>query len=219
MPQIFHPSANTIARVSLFGAVIMAAGAFGIAAMVVRSPYVTEVGVVRSQPIPFSHQHHAGDVGIDCRYCHRAVEKEASAGMPTTELCLTCHSQLWVGSEMLAPVHQSWKTEKPLNWVRVHDLPDFVYFHHGAHIAKGIACEACHGRVDHMPLTWRNATLHMEWCLDCHRHPETHAQSASAVTAISLGRPGSGVADQEDAAATKTVDSTPGPTHCSACHR
>lgn len=214
MPQIFHPSVNTISRVSVFGAVVLVIGTFGVAAVIVRSPYVTEVGVVKSQPIPFSHKHHVGDAGIDCRYCHRTVETEASAGMPTTEVCIGCHSQLWADSEMLAPVHESWKTQKPLNWVRVHDLPDFVYFHHGIHTSKGINCKACHGDVAEMPLTWRTSTLHMEWCLDCHRHPDEHIPSNG--TAIALGVVSG---DSEIIAQTNHDGPQPGPTHCSACHR
>lgn len=214
MPQIFHPSANTIARVSVFGAVVLIVGAFAVAAIIVRSPYFTEVGVVKSQPVPFSHKHHVGDCGIDCRYCHRTVETEASAGMPTTELCLGCHSQLWVDSEMLAPVHESWKTQQPLNWVRVHDLPDFVYFHHGIHTSKGIDCESCHGRVADMPLTWRTATMHMEWCLDCHRHPDQHVlpRHKATVTNSEIDVPKAAAQGNHD-------DRETGPTHCSACHR
>jgi hypothetical protein len=215
MPQIFHPVTNTISRVSVFGAVVLAGGAFGLGAILVRSPYATEVGVVKSQPVPFSHQHHVAEVGMDCRYCHRTVEREASAGMPTTEICLGCHSQLWVDSEMLSPLHQSLESKRPLQWVRVHDLPDFVYFHHGAHISQGITCETCHGRVDRMPLTWRNSTLHMEWCLDCHRNPEHHVRPANAVIDMGWER-----GDREaQEAAIDVMHHLRGPTHCSACHR
>lgn len=213
MPQVFHPSTNTISRVSVFGAVGLVAGAVGVGVMTVRSPYATGVGVIRSQPIPFSHQHHVGEAGIDCRYCHRGVEREASAGLPSTEICLGCHSQLWADSEMLQPVQASWEGNTPIGWVRVHDVPDFVYFHHGTHVVHGVACEACHGRVDRMPLTWRSATLHMEWCLECHRNPEQHLRPANAVLAMGWKRSDH---PPPDTAATSQVHAR---TDCSACHR
>jgi hypothetical protein len=172
MPQIFHPSFNTISRVTIFGAVFMAAGAFAIVYSVVRSPYVTEAKVVREQPVPFSHRHHVGDVGLDCRYCHTSVEVSASAGIPPTQTCMNCHAQLFKDSPLLEPVRQSYQTGQPLEWTRVHDLPDFSYFNHSIHVAKGIGCSTCHGQVDEMPLMWREASLQMLWCLDCHRNPE-----------------------------------------------
>jgi len=215
MPQVFHPSTNTISRVSVFGAVFVVAAAVGGAAMVVRSPYVTEAGVVRSQPVPFSHQHHVGEAGIDCRYCHRGVEREALAGMPSTEDCLGCHSQLWADSEMLGPVRASWQSGRPIEWVRVHDLPDFVYFHHGIHVSQGVACETCHGRIDRMPLTWRNATLHMEWCLECHRHPERNLRPVDAVLAMGWERG----ANTPSGAELASAGHVQGRTDCSACHR
>lgn len=215
MAQLFHPSANTISQVSVFGSLILFGGAFGVGALLVRSPYITDVGVVRSQPIPFSHQHHVGDVGIDCQYCHRDVSRNASAGMPTTEICLGCHSQIWADAPILEPLRVSRESRRPLSWVRVHDLPDFVYFNHAIHVSRGLECELCHGRMDHMPLTWRNATLHMEWCLDCHRHPDRHAQPANAVAGLGWER-----GDREASLSLiELSQSIQGPTHCSACHR
>lgn len=172
MPHIFHPSMNTVARVSIFGAVFIATAIVALLLLVVRSPYVTEVGVVREQPVPFSHKHHVGDVGLDCRYCHTSVEDSSFAGIPPTKTCMNCHSQLFTESAMLQPVRESFRTGEPLKWTRVHDLPDFVYFDHSIHIHKGIACVKCHGEVNEMPLMWREHTLHMQWCLDCHRQPE-----------------------------------------------
>ncbi len=172
MPQIFHPSMNTVSRVSIFGAVFIIAGILLILAMIVRSPYVTGVGVARYQPVPFSHEHHVGDAGIDCRYCHTSVEDSAMAGVPPTKTCMNCHSQLFVDSPMLQPVQQSFRDRTPLAWTRVHDMPDFAYFDHSIHVQKGISCTACHGDVSKMPLMWREQTLHMKWCLDCHRNPE-----------------------------------------------
>lgn len=172
MPQIFHRSMNTVARVSIFGAVFFLAAAVWIIYTVVRSPYVTKAGVVREQPVPFSHKHHVGDIGIDCRYCHSSVETSSMAGIPPTKTCMNCHSQLWTESPMLQPVRDSMANGTPLVWTRVHDVPDFVYFDHSIHIHKGIGCSTCHGQVDNMPLMWREASLQMIWCLDCHREPE-----------------------------------------------
>ena len=215
MPQVFHPSMNTFARVSIFGAVFLLAAAIGMAAAIVRSPYVTEAGVIRSQPVPFSHQHHVGDVGIDCRYCHRSVESEAFAGIPSTGVCMDCHSQLWTDSEMLEPVRESYRNGTPLHWTRVHDLPDYVYFHHGIHISKGISCESCHGRVDRMPLMWRQSTLHMEWCLDCHRHPEEHVRPRDEVLALGW-TPEEGTLGGDELVELHRIRSE---TNCSVCHR
>jgi len=172
MAQIFRPSTNTFARVSILGALVLVGALTWIVLAVNRSPYVTEAGVVRRQPVPFSHKHHVSDIGIDCRYCHTFVEEAAVAGLPPTKTCMNCHAQIWADSPMLEPVRASWRTDTSLAWVRVHDLPDFVYFDHSIHVQKGIGCVTCHGRVDEMPLMWRQHSLLMEWCLECHRAPE-----------------------------------------------
>jgi Cytochrome c7 and related cytochrome c len=172
MAQIFHRSTNTISRVSIFGAVFFIALVLWLIAEINRSSYVTAVDVVREQPIPFSHQHHVGGLGIDCRYCHTSVEKSSFAGLPSTEICMNCHSQLWATAEMLRPVRDSFRSATPIRWTRVHNLPDFVYFDHSIHVNKGVGCVTCHGRVDRMPLMRQAATLQMEWCLECHRNPE-----------------------------------------------
>src|SRR5437016_9808926 len=163
MAQIFHRSTNTISRATIFGAVFIVAFLFWAAAQVQRSPYVTYAGVVRPQPVPFSHQHHVAGLGIDCRYCHTSVEESSFAGIPPTETCMNCHREIWKDSPMLEAVRESYRSGRPLEWIRVHDLPDFVYFDHSIHVAKGVGCASCHGRVDDMPLTWRVATLHMAW--------------------------------------------------------
>jgi ferredoxin len=142
---------------------------------------MTEVRVIREQPVPFSHKHHVSGLGIDCRYCHTSVETSSFAGIPPTATCMTCHSEIWTGSPMLEPVRASLRTNEPLRWTRVHDLPDFVYFDHSIHLAKGIGCSTCHGRVDQMPITWRENSLLMEWCLNCHRQPEQYVRPRSAV--------------------------------------
>jgi hypothetical protein len=181
MAQIFHSSMNAFAKGTIFGAVFILAGVAWAGSILVRSSYVTNVDVVRDQPVPFSHDHHTSGLGIDCRYCHTTVERNAFAGMPTTEVCMGCHSQIWTNSALLEPVRESYRSGKPLRWTRVHDLPDFVYFNHSIHVAKGIGCESCHGRVDRMPLMRQASTLHMEWCLDCHRHPEHAVRSLDEV--------------------------------------
>jgi len=181
MAQIFHRSTNTIARLSIYGAVILIA-LLGFAVDVVnKTSYVTEVNNARPQPVPFSHKHHVGELGLDCRYCHTSVEVASSAGMPPTETCMTCHSQVWRESPMLAPVRVSYNNNTPLHWNRVHDLPNYVYFDHSIHVSKGVGCSECHGRVDLMPLTWKTASLEMQWCLNCHRDPGKHLRPHSEI--------------------------------------
>jgi Cytochrome c7 and related cytochrome c len=169
--QIFHRSTNTISRATIFGAIFVIAMLFWAAAEVQRSPYVTYAGVARPQPAPFSHQHHVGGLGIDCRYCHTSVEVSSFAGIPPTRTCMNCHAQIWTGAPMLEPVRESFSSGKSLIWNRVNDLPDFVYFNHSIHINKGVGCDTCHGPVDRMPLMYNYASLQMEWCLNCHRAP------------------------------------------------
>ena len=172
MGQIFHPSTNTFAKVTIFGAFIFIGilGAVGLA--LARSDYATDVHVVQPQPVQFSHDHHVGGLGIDCRYCHTSVEESSFAGIPPTHTCMSCHSQIWNESPKLAPVRESYNSGVPLAWSRVHDLPDFVYFNHSIHIQKGIGCTDCHGEVNKMPLMWKEEPMTMEWCLECHREPQ-----------------------------------------------
>ena len=172
MPQLFHRSTNVLARVSIFGAVFILAGLGAVLWTFAFSSWVTMVNVPRTQPVPFSHKHHVGDDGIDCRYCHTSVETSAFAGIPPTKTCMNCHSQIWAESPLLEPVRASFRTGQSLEWVRVNNLPGFVYFNHSIHIHKGVGCVTCHGQVDQMPLTWRANTLYMDWCLECHRAPE-----------------------------------------------
>jgi hypothetical protein len=181
MPQIFHRSFNTLSKVSLFGSLFLTAGLVWACLAFTRSSYGTGEGVVVVQPIPFSHEHHVGGLGIDCRYCHTSVEKSSFAGMPPTKTCMNCHSQIWVGSDMLKPVRDSYRSGRPIHWGRVHNLPGFVYFDHSIHVHKGIGCVSCHGRVDQMPFTYQAQSLLMEWCLDCHRHPEKHVRPRDQV--------------------------------------
>ncbi len=172
MPQIFHRSTNTFSKVSIFGAVFFLGFLLWLFGAWSRSSWATQADVAREQPIPFSHAHHVGDEGIDCRYCHTSVESSAFANIPPTKTCMNCHSQIWNNSPTLEPVRESFRTDRSIAWTRVHDLPDFAYFNHSIHVNKGVGCETCHGRVDKMPLTWQKASLQMEWCLECHRNPE-----------------------------------------------
>ena len=174
MPQVFHPRANAFTRLILIGGGALLIVGITAVVMMVRSNWDTEEQVHVEQPVPFSHEHHVSGLGIDCRYCHSSVQESSTAGMPSTHTCMSCHSQLWTQSEMLKPVRESYRTDEPIQWKRVHDLPDYVYFSHEAHTNNGVGCESCHGRVDQMPLVRQTESLYMQWCLDCHRRPEEH---------------------------------------------
>src|SRR6266403_2927321 len=181
MAQIFHRSANFIARASLLGVAALAGIALTAVLVVARSPYITNQRVTRTQPVQFSHKHHVGDDGIDCRYCHTSVETSAFAGIPPTKTCMTCHTMIWPDAPMLEPVRKSFQTDQAIQWTRVNYLPQFVYFNHSIHIQKGVGCTTCHGPVGDMPLTWQNATLQMRWCVDCHRQPEKYIRPREEV--------------------------------------
>jgi hypothetical protein len=172
MAQVFHPAFNTLSRATIFGGVFLLASIVWVSGRIYRSPYVTEATVVRDQPVQFSHKHHVGGLGIDCRYCHTSVEESSFAGIPPTKTCMNCHRQIWADSPILEPVRRSFRDGTPIPWTRVHRLPGYVYFDHSIHVAKGVGCVSCHGQVDDMPLMAQQASLYMEWCLDCHRHPE-----------------------------------------------
>jgi hypothetical protein len=189
MAQIFRPSANTIAKVSVFGVVFLAAATFSVAYIIDRGPWNTGVHDAPMQPIPFSHKHHVKDDGIDCRYCHTSVENSAYAGIPPTETCMTCHSQIWSNATVTQPIRDSWASGKSIEWTRVHDLPDFVYFNHSIHLNKGIGCSTCHGQVNEMPLTYKVNTLNMNWCLNCHRNPAKYIRPRSEVFNINYQYP------------------------------
>ncbi|HEY3243616.1 MAG TPA: cytochrome c3 family protein [Phycisphaerae bacterium] len=215
MAQVFHRAFNTLSKVSIFGAVFMLVALAVIGGAVARSAYVTQQHVVRPQPVPFSHQHHVAGLGIDCRYCHTSVEDSAFAGIPPTRTCMNCHAFIWSDAPMLAPVRDSVRTGESLPWTRVHDLPDFVYFDHSIHVKKGVGCVTCHGRLDEMPLTWREVSLHMEWCLSCHRNPQPYLRPPSEVFNMEWqppnGRPQ--VFEEEHSAGGGQL------TNCSICHR
>jgi hypothetical protein len=216
MAQAFSRSAVLVIKLAFAGVVLLVVAAV----LVFRwatSPAAALLEPV-SQPIPFSHKHHVGDDGLDCRYCHTTVEKAAFAGMPSTGICLTCHAQLYRDAPMLAPLHASARDDKPIHWNRVHDLPDFVYFDHSIHVNKGVACIECHGRVDQMPLMWRVSSLDMSWCLDCHRHAQQHIRPRSEVFSMDTSRT---LSEQEIALLNRLyqLQDTRRLTDCSTCHR
>ncbi|MBA3961076.1 MAG: cytochrome c3 family protein [Chthoniobacterales bacterium] len=219
MAQIFSRSANVHARVILFGLIILLAGAGWTMSAIFWSPYTTYVDVPLSQPVPFSHKHHVGDDGIDCRYCHTSVEKSAFAGIPSTQICMTCHSQLWTEASLLAPVRNSLTTNRPLQWNRVNDLPDFAYFNHSIHISKGVGCSTCHGELDKMPLTWRTQTLYMKWCLECHRAPESYVRPHSEIYDLHWTPPPDQKKQGLILVRQNQIDTTGRLTNCSTCHR
>lgn len=216
MPQIFHRSANTISRVSIFGAVFIVAGLLGLVIQISRSPWVTQARVAREQPIQFSHERHVAGNGIDCRYCHTSVEDSRFAGIPPTKTCMNCHSQIFSNSPYLEPVRTSFATGKPLQWTRVHDLPDFAYFDHSIHVSKGVGCTTCHGQVDKMPLMYQQNALQMEWCVNCHRHPEKYVRPRDAVFRVDYQPP----PDQAELGARLVAEyQIQKLTSCSTCHR
>jgi hypothetical protein len=170
-----------------------------------------------AQPIPFSHKHHVGDAGIDCRYCHGTVETSRGAGFPSSGICLGCHSQLYTDAKVLEPLRESARSGKPVAWVRVHSLPDFVFFDHSVHLAKGVGCVECHGRVDQMPITWRAQPLQMQWCLQCHRDPAHRLRPHQQL--FDLSAPRLSESDANNLARMLKVESTRRLTDCSTCHR
>jgi hypothetical protein len=219
MSQVFPRSANAWSRASIIGGLAIAASLGGLIWTLFRSDYVTTANTFVEQPVQFSHQHHAGGIGIDCRYCHTSVEVSPSAGIPPTKTCINCHSQIWSTSPFLEPIRASFRDDRPLQWVRVHDMPDFVYFNHSIHVKKGVGCETCHGRVDQMPLMMQTKTLQMEWCLECHRNPAQFVRPRDQVTkmgytpAVSQAELGPQLVREYRIASVENL------TNCSVCHR
>ena len=218
MPQIFHRSTNTLAKLSIFGSIFVLLFVTWAVAEINRSSWNTGAFDEREQPVQFSHKHHTGDDGIDCRYCHSTVETTATAGMPPTQTCMNCHSQIWSDSPYLEPVRASFRENKPIEWERVHDLPEYVYFNHSIHVNKGVGCSSCHGDVANMPSVYQENTLQMEWCLSCHRNVENNVRPKSEIYNTSW------VNDQtkeEKEALAKQYRLRPSEmlTSCSTCHR
>ncbi|PYT27391.1 MAG: cytochrome C [Acidobacteria bacterium] len=216
MSQIFHHSTNTFSRLSIFGGIFILAFLVWAWAELNASDYATRAKVPVEQPVPFSHEHHVGGLGIDCRYCHTSVENSSFAGIPPTKICMNCHSQIWNTSAMLEPVRTSFRSDESIRWIRVHDLPDYVYFNHSIHVAKGIGCTSCHGPINKMPLTWQQASLQMAWCLECHRHPERFVRPRSEVFNVTYQPP----ANQEELGRKLVREyKIQSLTSCSTCHR
>ncbi|HWZ50405.1 MAG TPA: cytochrome c3 family protein [Granulicella sp.] len=191
MAQVFDRSSNALARFSLVltGVIVIALGVT--LNSLQRSPWVTRQGQRPDQPVPFSHKHHVEGLGLQCQYCHTSVERSSYAGIPATKTCMNCHSQIWTNAQLLEPVRQSWATGASIQWIRVHDLPDYVYFNHEIHVNKGIGCASCHGRVDQMPLMYQQNTLQMEWCLNCHRNPGANLRPTSEIYNMAWAGPSS----------------------------
>lgn len=181
MTPLFGPSDTVKLRAALIALVVLIGGSATAYGIVYRSPVYTRVGAFVEQPVPFSHRHHVGGIGIDCRFCHTSVEDSAFAGLPSSETCMRCHSQIWSDAALLARLRESYESGVPLRWTRVNDLPGYVYFNHSAHVAGGIGCVSCHGRVDLMPLMRKHASFTMRWCLSCHRDPEPQRRARAAV--------------------------------------
>jgi hypothetical protein len=216
MPQIFDRSANTLAKLSLAVGLLAAVGAISLLIVFGRSSYMTGANEFIEQPLEFSHAHHVGDYGIDCRYCHTSVETSSFAGIPPTQTCMHCHSQLRVDSPILEPVRASLREDRSLHWTRVHDLPDFVYFNHSIHVKKGVGCETCHGRVDQMPSMYQESSLQMEWCLECHRAPERFVRPREEVFTMGYRPPVAQTVLGPQLVREYAIESL---TTCSTCHR
>jgi hypothetical protein len=219
MSQIFSRSANAIAHFSLVGALLVVATLGWVILLLMRSDYVTGANTNITQPIQFSHMHHAGGMGIDCRYCHTSVEQSSFANIPPTKTCMNCHSQIWTNAPILEPVRASFRENRPLRWQRVHDLPDFVYFNHSIHVAKGVGCATCHGPVDRMPLMYQENSLQMSWCLDCHRNPAKYIRPKDQVFNMAYQRPADDPGLGERLVKEYKIASTLQLTSCSTCHR
>jgi cytochrome c peroxidase len=218
MAQIFHPSMNTVSKATIFGAVFVIAGLIAIGYVLVRSPYFTGQNIPVEQPVPFNHEHHVGGLGIQCRYCHSTVEESSFAGIPPTHTCMSCHSQVWTQAPVLQPVRDSYATGQPIQWNRVHDLGDFVYFNHSIHVAKGVGCSTCHGRVDQMTRVYKAQPMTMQWCLNCHSAPEQYLRPREEVYNMEWQAPSNQIALGQQLIQEYKID-TSRLTNCSVCHR
>jgi hypothetical protein len=183
------------------------------------SPKATDVGYQPEQPVPFSHRIHAGELGIDCRYCHNTVERAAFAAIPPTQTCMNCHVQIHKDSPKLEAVRQSYETGMPVEWRKIHDLPDYAYFNHAAHVTRGVSCVSCHGRIDTMEVVYQHEPLNMGWCLECHRAPDEHLRDPALVTNLSWAFEGTPEEKEAYAAKWKALHQINPSQDCSTCHR
>ncbi|HEX4124415.1 MAG TPA: cytochrome c3 family protein [Tepidisphaeraceae bacterium] len=219
MAQLFPSSANVVARMTAVGIAVALAGLGWTVSMVDRSSFITKQDIPRNQPVPFSHEHHVNGLGIDCRYCHGSVEDSSFAGVPPTKTCMTCHSVIWTNAAILQPVRDSWAMNKPIEWTRVHNLPEYVYFNHSIHVQKGIGCSTCHGQVNLMPITWQTSQLQMQWCLTCHRQPERFIRPRDQVFNMAYEPPDDQMTLGANLVKEYHVGDQQHLTNCSTCHR
>ena len=220
MAQLFNRGANNIAKASMVVAIVLGGVVFYGYTQIARSAYLTNRGVEKQQPVQFSHKHHVGDDGIDCRYCHTSVETGASAGIPPTQTCMNCHNQLYADQEYLEPIRASYRDNKPIEWERVHDLPGYAYFNHSIHVAKGVGCATCHGEIDNMPSVYQENTLQMEWCLSCHKDPAPNIRPKDEIYNMSWDKSNITKEQQKEVdAKIETLRSKELLTSCSTCHR
>jgi cytochrome c7-like protein len=215
MAQILPPWTNRLPLIGALGGAVLSVGAVAFV-WYFFSPWYTDVGYRPVQPIPYSHRLHAGELGLDCRYCHASVERSPVANVPPTSACMNCHKTVRRDSPLLEPLRVSASTGRPMRWVRVHKLPDFAYFAHSVHVAAGIGCVTCHGRIDEMDVVMQMKPLSMSWCLDCHRNPGPNRRPVSEVTNMKWTPP-----KDRDALAAKLQQERPvaPPVNCSGCHR
>jgi len=213
--QIFPEWSNKIPPILVAGVIFLLISVVGFF-WYFGSPKYTDVGYKPVQPVPYSHKLHAGDLGLDCRYCHIGVEVSAFATIPPTQTCMNCHTLIKSDSEKLKRVQQSWATGEPIEWVRIHDLPDYAYFNHAAHINAGVGCASCHGNIAEMEVVEQVKPLSMGWCLDCHRAPELHLRPKQEVTNMKWVPPENQLILAQKLIEEKNIKP---PVDCSGCHR
>ncbi len=214
MAQLFPKKANVLPTLSLAGALF--GGVFTIFLVwYYFSPEYTDVGYAPEQPVPYSHRLHAGQLGMDCRYCHNWVEVSAHANVPATQTCMNCHSQVRTQSLKLLPVRESWATGESIEWVKIHKLPDYAQFSHAIHVNSGVGCETCHGRIDEMEVVNQVEPLSMGWCLECHREPELYLRPQDEITTMGYVQPADFVTRNLERILEEGIQP---PTNCSACH-
>ena len=183
------------------------------------TPKYTRIGYAPTQPVPFSHALHSGQLGIDCRYCHSGVDKSGVSNIPTAQTCMNCHSIIKTDSPLLAPVRESYATGNPVPWVKIHQAPDYVYFNHSVHVARGVSCVECHGQVNEMDTVQHAKPHSMGWCLECHRAPETVLRDPKLVTDLNWKHPGGADAQIEQGKKFVHDWKVQPPQSCSGCHR
>src|SRR5688572_674820 len=224
MANIFPRSSNLLPLKIVFCLMILG-GAVTAGMWYYFTPKYTRVGYEPTQPVPFSHKIHAGQLGMDCRYCHSFVETAAHSNIPTTQVCMNCHSQVQKDNPKLAAVRESWETGRPIQWIQIHKTPDYVYFNHAAHVNRGVSCVSCHGDITEMEVVYHHESQSMSWCLDCHRNPENHLRPVDQVTNLKW-KPEPKPGERATAAQTRIGNElktawkiNPPDKNCAGCHR